>query len=171
LFRKPKHWPQVTAELDLTLNLLKFFRVSPVLLAPVEQQLDTRWLTEYKSSRDSAKARLDSFADTAGQVGIKVPELPELPSQENAQIALKTAVNATIERYTFIRSSPAFRGTAELFDMAIHKKKPFGHEGIFRTQSYFSPQSMICATLNFEQALLYRQMEISIRRRSTSSPI
>lgn len=129
LSRKPYYWPQVTSEAGLVLNLLKAFGVSSALLAPVERQLEVRWLTEYRNSRESSKAKLDNFKKFANGVGLEIDALPSLPSQEAAQGVLKRAVDATVEKYGFLRPSPALRETAELFELAINHQKPFGQEG------------------------------------------
>ena len=129
LSSKPYYWPQVTSEVRYAQTLLKAFGVSSVLLAPVERQLEARWLTEYRSLRESSKGKLDKFRQFGKEFGLEIGTLPSLPSQADAQVVLKSAVDSTVGKYGFTRTSPALRDTAELFDMAINHQKPFGQEG------------------------------------------
>src|SRR5882724_10708176 len=129
LSKKPYYFPKVTSEVSAALALLKTFKVSSVLLAPVERQLEARWLTEYRSSRNSSKAKLDNLREFGDQIGLDVGTLPSLPSQADAQVVFRTAVDSIVDKYGITRRSPVLRDTVELFDMAINHQKPFGLEG------------------------------------------
>lgn len=130
LLKKPRVWPNISFESRQAFVVLAAFKIPAVLLDPVERQLEAHWLREYRQTRDSAKSKFDSLSEMMKQAGLSTEGLTtKWTSNEDALEAYRKKVDEVVREHSLLRRAPNLRATAELFDMAIHRHKPFGEEG------------------------------------------
>jgi hypothetical protein len=120
-------WPNISSDFRETAALLKMFDIKSILLESVEKELEAHWLRGVNETRGEAKRKFDNISEIATRVGIETTI--SLPSRDDLHAAYKKAVETTVSERNLLRRTPALRSAAELFEMAIQHRKPFGEKG------------------------------------------
>jgi hypothetical protein len=120
-------WPQLSQSMRTALTTSGTFQILNVLLDPVEKELEAHWFRDHLRSKTDATGKVKNLTTLFKQVGLDLQFT--LPSENRLKKAYSVAVETNVTEYGLIRAAPKFRETEELFQMAIHQRKPFGEKG------------------------------------------
>jgi len=120
-------WPRLSQTMRTALLTASHLAIPTILLQSVEHELRAhcvRNLTEICTQIIDNTHKLASLCE-----GLDDEWASSLPSQRHLEEAYDKAANENVAAFHMLRKAPSLRKTDEMFEMAIHKKKPFGEKG------------------------------------------
>ncbi len=121
------NWPSPGQTMQNVFELVDFFGTTCVLLDAVERELRAHWERDYRKTQLEAVGKVANLKKLGDRVGIVIPS--QLPQESDVYNAYLATVERLVEERPLVRAAPPLRGTAELFELAIHHATPFKEKG------------------------------------------
>lgn len=120
-------WPRLSQTMRTALNTASNLSIPVVLLQSVERELKAHCLREFTRNRREIIGKAEALNNLYTSFGFDVSV--SMPSDAKLAKAYDKAVEENALEFQLLRNKPKLRQTKELFEMAIHQKKPFGDKG------------------------------------------
>lgn len=120
-------WPRISQTLRTAITTASYLSIPVVLLEGVERELAAHFRREFSQARTALNGKARELNMICEPLGLKSGV--SAPSDQGFIEAYNKACEATVAEVGLSRSAPDLRATVELFEMAIHKQKPFGDKG------------------------------------------
>lgn len=120
-------WPRLSQTMRTALETASYLSLPVVLLQSVEGELRAHSLRQLSQVTAAVAGKAEELNNLCEPLGIEVSA--SVPSEDELAASYEKCVDEKVAEFHVLRSAPPLRKVDELFEMAIHRQKPFGDKG------------------------------------------